>query len=231
MEGARRFLLQPEVLELRLFPERHFHHRVVQIDAVAECDLDERKARPRAEGKTVPGMERHGIARLAHADAEQDQCPAVGAGGDGDDGAVLGQHGVERLERPRIGRAIQRGLGRERGHMNAPWQPGLRYPEPPVGEDEEWPVGRRCARQQRTHRILLRGSFSEEGALERAKIGEAPGLVARVGKAARAERSRRAPARLGRPGKALRQPLVARGEALRGLLESSAHAASAASPA
>ena len=107
VKGVAGFVLQPDVRQMRAGADGDLGDGVVQIAACTRCDFqhDQRRA-----GAQMDGMARMQRVRSV-AVAVDPHDPRVHPGGHAQDGAVLGQHGVQRDHRI----AIRAGKGAEYG--------------------------------------------------------------------------------------------------------------------
>ena len=233
-EGADAFQLHAQMRQMRMFGHADRQHGVVQIDALTECDIDQRQLGTLAERNRMARMKRTMAGVAIRGEAGEHQRSSIHPVGDHDFRTVFTQHGVQidqlfasqhRLPR-RTTHADSDALGRggEIGAIAA------------IDKDQTRGIDFRQTCQQ-ARAVLNRGERFKKGDFgDRPQMGEAPGLLTRSGQAAGAQpgggcvtgvvAAGQTGAQTGIPG----QKRLRRGVKRRGL-QRRTHAASATMPA
>ncbi len=174
-------------------PTSSLGDRVVQIDALAGRDLDQRQPRPGAEADRVARMERDRAPVQVGGEAREQDRAAIRAVGHAQHRAVLAPAWCSAP--PAAASRAARG-GRNRASVakreNAAASGSTESSSHRAAVDEHQP--RRAEHRQPREQVRRRGHAGqrllERGLGERAQAGVFPGLVARPGQAGGAERAR-----------------------------------------
>ena len=227
VERVRRLILQADMRQRGTGGDVDLRHRIMQVAATTQGDLDHSQPCPVGKADRVAGVERDGTSFCLGGQVHQQHGASIHAGGHGQDRAVFGQHRVQGDNGLLVG-ARQRA---ELGVIRKPCEAhrvgcvGQIVAKASVHEDQTWCVDLREGWQLAT----LDGSKSLAEVVldQRTQAGILPCLAARAGEPGVAKRGRRGVTGSLVTRKAGAQAFVAREETARTLLERAAHAAAA----